>query len=147
MGCMERIEPCGKRRPYVIDYALIPEPDSDRRLLVGLDSCGHVWVSLTDALRNSCLSDAPPTYRATVIGLGGGRVVRPRLAPGRTRAMLPLMVDASACAALIAHTGRAGLLTYRSDVRRWIDHTLGIYSLVGVNAAPVVYPWPMEVAA
>ena len=52
MGRMERIEPCGKRRPYVIDYALIPEPDSDRRLLVGLDSCGHVWVSLTDALRN-----------------------------------------------------------------------------------------------
>lgn len=135
---MERKEPCGKRRPYVIDYALIPEPDSDRRLLVGLDSCGHVWVSLTDA---------PPTYRATVIGLGGGRVVRPRLAPGRIRAMLPLMADAPTCAALIAHTGRAGLLTYRSDVRRWIDHTLGIYSLVGVNAAPVVYPWPEEVAA
>lgn len=147
MGCMERKEPCGKRRPYVIDYALIPEPDSDRRLLVGLDSCGHVWVSLTDALRNSGLSDAPPIYRATVIGLGGGRVVRPRLAPGRIRAMLPLMVDASACVTLIAHTGRAGLLTYRSDVRRWIDHTLGIYSLVGVNAAPVVYPWPEGVAA
>ena len=73
---MERIEPCGKRRPYVIDYALIPEPGGDRRLLVVLDSCGHVWVSLTDALRNSGLSDAPPTYRATVIGLGGGRVVR-----------------------------------------------------------------------
>lgn len=147
MWCMERTEPCGKRRPYVIDYALIPEPDSDRRLLVGLDSCGHVWVSLTDALRNSGLTDAPPTYRATVIGLGGGRVVRPRLAPGRVRAMLPLMVDAPGCAALIAHTGRAGLLTHRSDVRRWIDHTLGIYSLVGVNAAPVVYPWPEEVAA
>lgn len=144
---MERLEPCGKRRPYVIDYALIPEPDSDRRLLVGLDSCGHVWVSLTDALRNTGLESAPPTYRATVIGLGGGRVVRPRLAPGRIRAMLPLMVDAPGCAALIAHTGRAGLLAYRSDVRRWIDHTLGIYSLVGVNAAPVVYPWPEEVAA
>lgn len=144
---MERTEPCGKRRPYVIDYALIPEPDSDRRLLVGLDSCGHAWVSLTDALRNTGLESAPPTYRATVIGLGGGRVVRPRLAPGRIRAMLPLMVDAPACAALIAHSGRAGLLTYRSDVRRWIDHTLGIYSLVGVNAAPVVYPWPEEVAA
>lgn len=144
---MERIEPCGKRRPYVIDYALIPEPDSDRRLLVGLDSCGHVWVSLTDALRNSCLEGAPPTYRATVIGLGGGRVVRPRLAPGRIRAMLPLMIDAPGCVALISHTGRAGLLTHRSDVRRWIDSTLGIYSLVGVNAAPVVYPWPMEVAA
>lgn len=147
MGCMERIEPCGKRRPYVIDYALIPEGNGDRRLLVGLDSCGHVWVSLTDALRNTGLSDAPPTYRATVIGLGGGRVVRPRLAPGRIRAMLPLMVDAPGCVALIAHSGRAGLLTYRSDVRRWIDHTLGIYSLVGVNAAPVVYPWPEEVAA
>lgn len=147
MGCMERIEPCGKRRPYIIDYALIPEPDSDRRLLVGLDACGHVWVSLTDALRNTGLEGAPPTYRATVIGLGGGRVVWPRLAPGRIRAMLPLMVDASACVALIAHTGRAGLLTHRSDVRRWIDHTLGIYSLVGVNAAPVVYPWPVEVAA
>lgn len=144
---MERKEPCGKRRPYVIDYALIPEPDSDRRFLVGLDSCGHVWVSLTDALRNSCLSDAPPTYRATVISLGGGRVVRPRLAPGRIRAVLPLMVDAPGCAALIAHTGRAGLLTYRSDVRRWIDRTLGIYALVGVNATPVVYPWPVEVAA
>lgn len=144
---MERVEPCGKRHPYVIDYALIPEPDSDRRPLEGLDSCGHVWVSLTDALRNSCLSDAPPTYRTTVIGLGGGRVVRPRLAPGRIRAMLPIMVDASACAALIAHTGRAGLLTYRSDVRRWVDHTLGVYSLVGVNAAPVVYPWPEGVAA
>ena len=147
MWCMERKEPCGKRRPYVIDYALIPEPDSDRRLLVSLDACGHVWVSLTDALRNTGLEGAPPTYRATVIGLGGGRVVRPRLAPGRIRAMLPLMVDASACVALIAHTGRAGLLTYHSDVRRWIDHTLGIYSLVGVNAAPVVYPWPEEVAA
>lgn len=97
MRCMERKEPCGKRRPYVIDYALIPEPDSDRRLLVGLDSCGHVWVSLTDALRNTGLEGVPPTYR--------------------------------------------------SDVRRWIDHTLGIYSLVGVNAAPVVYPWPEEVAA
>lgn len=144
---MERTEPCGKRRPYGIEYALIPEPDSDRRLLVGLDSCGHVWVSLTDALRNSGLTDAPPIYRVTVIGLGGGRVVRPRLAPGRIRAMLPLMVDAGACAALIAHTGRAGLLTYHPDVRRWIDHTLGIYSLVGVNAAPVVYPWPEEVAA
>lgn len=144
---MERKEPCGKRRPYVIDYALIPEPDSDRRLLVGLDACGHVWVSLTDALRNSGLEGAPPTYRATVIGLGGGRVVRPRLAPGRIRAMLPLMGDAPACAALIAHSGRSGLLTYRSDVRRWIDHTLGIYSLVGVNAAPVVYPWPEGVAA
>lgn len=147
MGCMERKEPCGKRRPYVIDYALIPEPDSDRRLLVGLASCGHVWVSLTDALRNSGLTDAPPTYRATVIGLGGGRVVRPRLAPGRIRAMLPLMVDAPGCVALITHSGRAGLLTYRSDVRRWIDHTLGIYSLVGVNAAPVVYPWPEGAAA
>lgn len=111
MGRMERIEPCGKRRPYVIDYALIPEPDGDRRLLVGLDSCGHVWVSLTDALRNTGLEDAPPTYRATAIGLGGGRVVRPRLAPGRIRAMLPLMVDAPAC------------------------------------AAPVVYPWPMGMAA
>lgn len=144
---MERKEPCGKRRPYVIDYALIPDPDSDRRLLVGLDACGHVWVSLTDALRNTGLEGAPPTYRATAIGLGGGRVVRPRLAPGRIRAMLPLMVDASACVALIAHTGRAGLLTHRSDVRRWIDHTLGIYSLVGVNAAPVVYPWPEEAAA
>lgn len=144
---MERIEPCGKRRPYVIDYALIPEPSGDRRLLVGLDSCGHVWVSLTDALRNSGLTDAPPTYRATVIGLGGGRVVRPRLSPGRIRAMLPLMADAPACVALIAHTGRAGLLTHHSDVRRWIDHTLGVYSLVGVNAAPVVYPWPEEVAA
>lgn len=144
---MERKEPCGKRRPYVIDYALIPEPDSDRRLLVGLDSCGHVWVSLTDALRNSGLTDAPSIYRATVIGLGGGRVVRPRLAPGRIRALLPLMVDAPGRAALIAHTGRAGLLTYRSDVRRWIDHTLDIYSLVGVNAAPVVYPWPEGVAA
>ena len=144
---MERIEPCGKRRPYVIDYALIPEPDSDRRLLVGLDSCGHVWVSLTDALRNAGLEGAPPTYRATVIGLGGGRVVRPRLAPGRIRTMLPLMADASACVALIAHTGHAGLLTYHSDVRRWIDSTLGIYALVGVNAAPVVYPWPEEVAA
>lgn len=144
---MERKEPCGKRRPYVIDYALIPEPDSDRRLLVGLDSCGHVWVSLTDALRNTGLADAPPIYRATVIGLGGGRVVRPRLAPGRIRAMLPLMVDAPGCASLIAHTGRAGLLAHRSDVRRWIDHTMGIYSLVGVNAAPVVYPWPEEVAA
>lgn len=141
---MERKEPCGKRRPYVIDYALIPEPDSDRRLLVGLDSCGHVWVSLTDALRNSGLTDAPPTYRATVIG---GASVRPRLAPGRIRAMLPLMVDAPGCVALIAHSGRAGLLAYRSDVRRWVDHTLGIYSLVGVNAAPVVYPWPEEVAA
>lgn len=130
---MERKEPCGKRRPYVIDYALIPEPDSDRRLLVGLDACGHVWVSLTDALRNTGLEGAPPTYRATVIGLGGGSVTRPRLAPG--------------CAALIAHTGRAGLLTHRSDVRRRIDHTRGIYSLVGVNAAPVVYPWPEEVAA
>ena len=147
MWRMERTEPCGKRRPYVIDYALIPEPDSDRRLLVGLDSCGHVWVSLTDALRNTGLEGVPPTYRATVIGLGGGRVVRPRLAPGRIRAMLPLMVDAPGCAALIAHSGRAGLLTYRSDVRRWIDHTLGIYSLVGVNAAPVVYPWPVGVAA
>lgn len=147
MWCMERKEPCGKRRPYVIDYALIPEPDSDRRLLVGLDSCGHVWVSLTDALRNSGLTDAPSIYRATVIGLGGGRVVRPRLAPGRIRALLPLMVDAPGRAALIAHTGRAGLLTYRSDVRRWIDHTLDIYSLVGVNAAPVVYPWPEGVAA
>lgn len=147
MGCMERVEPCGKRRPYVIDYALIPEPDSDRRPLVGLDSCGHVWVSLTDALRHAGLSDAPPTYRATVIGLGGGRVVRPRLAPGRIRAMLPLMVDAPGCAALIAHTGCAGVLAYRSDVRRWIDHTLGVYSLVGVNAAPVVYPCPGEVAA
>lgn len=147
MWCMERIEPCGKRRPYVIDYALIPEPDSDRRLLVGLASCGHVWVSLTDALRSTGLEGAPPTYCATVIGLGGGRVVQPRLAPGRIRAMLPLMVDAPGCAALIAHTGRAGLLTYRSDVRRWVDHTLGIYSLVGVNAAPVVYPWPEEVAA
>lgn len=144
---MERTEPCGKRRPYVIDYALIPEPDSDRRLLVGLDSCGHVWVGLTDALRNTGLEGAPPTYCATVIGLGGGRVVRPRLAPGRIRAMLPLMVDASACVALIAHTGRAGLLAYRSDVRRWIGHTLGVYSLVGVNAVPVVYPWPEEVAA
>ena len=147
MWCMERKEPCGKRRPYVIDYALIPEPDSDRRLLVGLDSRGHVWVSLTDALRNAGLEGAPPTYRATVIGLGGGRVVHPRLAPGRIRAMLPLTVDAPGCAALIAHTGRAGLLAYRSDVRRWIDHTLGIYSLVGVNAAPVVYPWPEEAAA
>lgn len=147
MGRMERTEPCGKRRPYVIDYALIPEPGGDRRLLVGLDSCGHVWVSLTDALRNTALEGAPPTYRATVIGLGGGRVVRPRLAPGRIRAMLPLMVDAPGCAALIAHTGRAGLLTHRSDVRRWVDRTLGIYSLVGVNAAPVVYPWPEEVAA
>jgi len=147
MWCMERTEPCGKRRPYVIDYALIPEPDSDRRLLVGLDSCGHVWVSLTDALRNAGLEGAPPTYRATVIGLGGGRVVRPRLAPGRIRAMLPLMVDAPGCAALISHTGRAGLLAYHSDVRRWIDRTLGIYALVGVNAAPVVYPWPEEVAA
>lgn len=144
---MERIEPCGKRRPYVIDYALIPEPDSDRRLLVGLDSCGHVWVSLTDALRNSGLEGAPPTYRATVIGLGGGRVVRPRLAPGRIRAVLPIMVDAPGCAALISHTGRAGMLAYRSDVRRWIDRTLGIYSLVGVNASPVVYPWPEGVAA
>ena len=144
---MERIEPCGKRRPYVIDYALIPEPDSDRRLLVSLASCGHVWVSLTDALRNSGLEGAPPTYRATVIGLGGGRVVRPRLAPGRIRAVLPIMVDAPGCAALIDHTGRAGMLTYRSDVRRWIDRTLGIYSLVGVNAAPVVYPWPEEAAA
>lgn len=144
---MERIEPCGKRHPYAIDYALIPEPDSERRLLVGLDPRGHVWVSLTDALRNTGLEGAPPAYRATVIGLGGGRVVRPRLAPGCIRAMLPLMVDASACAALIAHTGHAGLLAYRSDVRRWIDHTLGIYSLVGVNAAPVVYPWPEEVAA
>lgn len=144
---MERKEPCGKRRPYVIDYALIPELDSDRRLLVGLDSCGHVWVSLTDALRNTGLEGAPPTYRATVIGLGGGRVVRPRLAPGRIRAMLPLMVDAPACAAPIAHTGRAGLLAYQSAVRRWIDRTQGIYSLVGVNAAPVVYPWPEEVAA
>lgn len=144
---MERIEPCGKRRPYVIDYALIPEPGGDRRLLVGLDSCGHVWVSLTDALRNSCLTDAPPTYRATVIGLGGGRVVRPRLAPGRIRAMLPAMVDAPGCAALIAHTGRAGMLNRRSDVRRWIDHNLWVYSLVGVNAPPVVYPWPEEVAA
>ena len=147
MGRMERTEPCGKRRPYVIDYALIPEPDSDRRLLVGLDSCGHVWVSLTDALRNTGLEGTPPTYRATVIGLGGGRVVRPRLAPGRIRAMLPLMVDAPACAALIAHSGRAGMLTYRSDVRRWIDRTLGIYSLVGVNAALVVYPWPEGAAA
>lgn len=110
---MERIEPCGKRHPYVIDYALVPEPDSDRRLLVGLDSCGHVWVSLTDALRNSGLTDAPPTYRATVI----------------------------------AHTGRAGLLAYRSDVRRWIDHTPGCVALVGVNASPVVYPWPEGVAA
>lgn len=144
---MERKEPCGKRRPYVIDYALIPEPDSDRRLLVGLDSCGHVWVSLTDALRNAGLEGAPPTYRATVVGLGGGRVVRPRLAPGRIRAMLPIMVDAPGCAALIAHTGRSGLLAYRSDVRRWVDHTLGVYSLVGVNAAPVVYPWLEEVAA
>ena len=144
---MERIEPCGKRRPYVIDYALIPEPDSDRRLLVSLASCGHVWVSLTDALRNSGLTDAPPTYRATVIGLGGGRVVRPRLAPGRIRAVLPIMVDAPGCAALIDHTGRAGMLAYRSDVRRWIDRTLGIYSLVGVNASPVVYPWPEGVAA
>ena len=144
---MERIEPCGKRHPYIIDYALIPEPDSDRRLLVGLDSCGHVWVSLTDALRNSGLTDAPPTYRATVIGLGGGRVVRPRLAPGRIRAMLPLMVDAPGCVALIAHTGRAGLLAYRSDVRRWIDHTPGCVALVGVNASPVVYPWPEGVAA
>ena len=135
---MERKEPCGKRRPYVIDYALIPEPASDRRLLVGLDQCGHVWVSLTDALRNTGLEGAPPTYRATVIGLGGGRVVRPRLAPGRIRAMLPLMVDAPGC---------AGMLTYRSDVRRWIDHMLSIYSLVGVNAAPVVYPWPEGVAA
>lgn len=144
---MERIEPCGKRRPYVIDYALIPEPGGDRRLLVGLDSCGHVWVSITDALRNTGLEGAPPTYRATVIGLGGGRVVRPRLAPGRIRAMLPLMVDAPGCAALIAHTGCAGMLAYRSDVRRWIDHTLAIYSLVGVNASPVVYPWPEEAAA
>ncbi len=147
MGCMERIEPCGKRYPYVIDYALIPEPDSDRRPLEGLDSCGHAWASLTDTLRNSGPSDAPPTYRATAIGLGGGRVVRPRLAPGRIRAMLPLMADAPACAALITHTGRAGILTHRSDVRRWVDHTLGIYSLVGVDAAPVVYPWPEEVAA
>ena len=144
---MERTEPCGKRRPYVIDYALIPEANGDRRLLVGLDSCGHVWVSLTDALRNTGLEGAPPTYRHTVIGLGGGRVVRPRLAPGRIRAMLPLMVDAPGCVALIAHTGRAGMLTRQSDVRRWIDHTLGIYSLLGVNAAPMVYPWPEEVAA
>ena len=144
---MERIEPCGKRRPFVIDYGLLPEPDSGRRLLVGLDSCGHVWVSLPAALRNAGLTDAPPPYRAPVIGLGGGRVSRPRLAPGRIRAMLPLMVDAPGCVALIAHTGRAGMLTYRSDVRRWIDHTLGVYSLVGVNAAPVVYPWPEEVAA
>ena len=147
MWCMERTEPCGKRRPYVIDYALIPEANGDRRLLVGLDSCGHVWVSLTDALRNTGLEGAPPTYRHTVIGLGGGRVVRPRLAPGRIRAMLPLMVDAPGCVALIAHTGRAGMLTRQSDVRRWIDHTLGIYSLLGVNAAPMVYPWPEEVAA
>lgn len=144
---MERLEPCGKRHPYAIDYGLLPEPDPDRRLLVGLDSCGHVWVSLTDAPRSAGFEGAPPTYRATVIGLGGGRVVRPRLAPGRIRAMLPLMVDAPGSAALIAHTGRAGLLTYRSGVRRWIDHTLGIYALVGVNAAPVVYPWPEEVAA
>lgn len=147
MGRMERIEPCGKRRPYVIDYALIPEANGDRRLLVGLDSCGHVWVSLTDALRNSGLTDAPPTYRATVIGLGGGRVVRPRLAPGRIRAMLPLMVDAPACAALIAHTGRAGLLRPTGVVRGWVDDTLSLYMLLGVNAAPVVYPWPEEVAA
>ena len=144
---MERLEPRDKRYPYVIDHALIPEPGGDRRLLVGLDSCGHAWTSPTDALRSRGLSDAPPTYRAPVIGLGGGRVVRPRLAPGRIRAMLPLMVDASACVALIAHTGRAGLLAHRSDVRRWIDQTLGVYSLVGVNAAPVVYPWPGEVAA
>ena len=144
---MERIEPCGKRYPYVIDYALIPEPDSDRRLPVGLDSCGHVWVSLTDALRNSGLEGAPPTYRETTVGLGGGRVVHPRLVPGRIRAMLPIMVDAPGCAALIAHTGLAGLLAYQSDVRRWIDHTPGIYALVGVNAAPVVYPWPMDAAA
>ena len=144
---MERIEPCGKRRPYVIDYALIPEPGGDRRLLVGLDSCGHVWVSLTDALRNSGLTDAPPTYRATVIGLGGGRVVRPRLAPGRIRAMLPLMVDAPGCAALIAHTGRAGPLRPTGVVRGWVDDTMGMYTLLGVNAAPVVYPWPEEAAA
>lgn len=144
---MELLEPCGKRHPYVIDHALITEPDSDRRLLEGLDSCGHVWVSPTDALGNTSLGDAPPTYRATVIGLGGGRVVRPRLAPGRIRAMLPAMVDAHACVALIAHSGRAGMLAYRSDVRRWIDHTLGVYSLVGVNAAPAVYPSPGEVAA
>lgn len=144
---MERIEPCSKRNPYVIGRALTPEPGGDRRLLVCPASRGHVQVSPTGALRNSGLSDAPPTYRATVIGLGGGRVVRPRLAQGRIRTMLPLMVDASACAALIAHTGRARLLAYRSDVRRWADHTLGIYSLVGVNAAPVVYPWPEEAAA
>ena len=144
---MEHIEPCGKRRPYVIDYALIPEPDSDRRLPMGLDACGHVWVNPTDALRNTDLTDAPPTYPATVIGLGSGRVVRPKLAPGRISAMLPLMVDAPGCAALIAHTGRGGLLRPTGVVRRWIDHTLGSYSLVGVNAAPVVYPWPEEVAA
>ena len=144
---MERKEPCGKRRPYIIDYALIPEANGDRRLLVGLDSCGHVWVSLTDALRNSGLSDAPPTYRATVIGLGGGRVVRPRLAPGRISAMLPLMVDAPGCVALIAHTGRAGLLRPAGVVRGWVDDTMGLYTLLGVNAAPVVYPWPEEVAA
>lgn len=144
---MERIEPCGKRRPYVIDYALIPEPGGDRRLLAGLDSRGHVWVSLTDALRNSGLTDAPPTYRATV---GRPRWWPRRAASSRAGAYprhAPLMVDAPGCAALIAHTGRAGLLTYRSDVRRWIDHTLGIYSLVGVNASPMVYPWPEEVAA
>ena len=144
---MERIEPCGKRHPYVIDYALIPEPDSDRRLLVGLDSCGHVWASLTDALRNTSLEGAPPTYRATVIGLGGAIGRRPRLAPGRIRAMLPLLVDTPGCVAPIAHTGHAGLPAHRSDVRRRIDHTLGIYSLVGVNAAPVVYPRPKEAAA
>lgn len=144
---MERTEPCGKRRPYVIDYALIPEANGDRRLLVGLDSCGHVWVSLTDALRNAGLTDAPPTYRATVIGLGGGRVVRPRLAPGRIRAMLPLMVDAPGCAALIAHTGHGGLLRPTGVVRGWVDDTMGMYTLLGVNAAPVVYPWPEEVAA
>ena len=144
---MERIEPCGKRHPYVIDYALIPEPDSDRRLLVGLDSCGHVRVSLTDALRNAGPTDAPPAYRATAIGLGGGRVVHPRLAPGRIRAMLPLMADASACGRSAPHTGHAGLLAYPSDVRRWVDHPRGIYPLVGVNAAPVAYPWPEEVTA
>ena len=147
MWCMERTEPCGKRRPYVIDYALIPEANGDRRLLVGLDSCGHVWVSLTDALRNTGLTDAPPTYRATVIGLGGGRVVRPKLAPGRISAMLPLMVDAPGCAALIAHTGRGGLLRPTGVVRGWVDDTLSLYTLLGVNAAPVVYPWPEEVAA